>query len=90
MNAIRNGGWVLLDEINLASTETLECLSGLLESEDGSIVLVERGLVGIARVFSKVILHLAIILTTEMLMVFSYLAICNTDKYRILEILNCF
>ena len=72
MNAIRNGGWVLLDEINLASTETLECLSGLLESEDGSIVLVERGLVRIARVFSKVVLHLAIILTTEMLMVFSY------------------
>ena len=45
VNAVRNGDWVLLDEINLASTETLECLSGLLESEEGSIVLVERGLV---------------------------------------------
>ena len=29
--------------INLASTETLECLSGLLESTVGSVVLMERG-----------------------------------------------
>ncbi|XP_053677442.1 midasin [Anopheles nili] len=42
VNCIRNGDWVLLDEINLASTETLECLSTILEP-DGSIVLLERG-----------------------------------------------
>ena len=34
---------MLLDEINLASAETLECLSGLLESTTGSVVLMERG-----------------------------------------------
>jgi len=34
---------VLLDEINLASAETLECLSGLLESQRGSVFLLERG-----------------------------------------------
>ncbi|XP_059144482.1 midasin-like [Physella acuta] len=43
VRALRNGDWVLLDEINLATAETLECLSGLLESVSGSIVLTERG-----------------------------------------------
>jgi midasin len=42
VNCIRNGDWVLLDEINLASAETLECLSTILEP-DGSIILLERG-----------------------------------------------
>jgi midasin (ATPase involved in ribosome maturation) len=37
------GCWVLLDEINLASAETLECLSGLLEGSSGSVYLLERG-----------------------------------------------
>lgn len=42
VNCIKNGDWILLDEINLASTETLECLSTILEP-DGSIVLLEKG-----------------------------------------------
>lgn len=42
VNCIKNGDWVLLDEINLASTETLECLSTILEP-DGSVILLERG-----------------------------------------------
>ena len=33
----------MLDEINLASAETLECLSGLLEGSTGSVYLLERG-----------------------------------------------
>lgn len=43
VKAIKNGDWVLLDEINLANAETLECLSGLLEGTKGSINLIERG-----------------------------------------------
>ncbi|KAK5645761.1 hypothetical protein RI129_004225 [Pyrocoelia pectoralis] len=43
VKAIKNGYWVLLDEINLANAETLECLSGLLESDKGSLSLLERG-----------------------------------------------
>lgn len=43
VKALRNGDWVLLDEINLATAETLECLTGLLESQSGSVVLSERG-----------------------------------------------
>jgi len=43
VTALKAGHWVLLDEINLASAETLECLSGLLESASGSIVLADRG-----------------------------------------------
>ncbi|XP_071957015.1 midasin-like [Antedon mediterranea] len=43
VKALTNGDWVLLDEINLATAETLECLSGLLESTSGSVVLMERG-----------------------------------------------
>ncbi|XP_073848894.1 midasin [Musca autumnalis] len=42
VKCIKNGDWVLLDEINLASAETLECLSTILEPE-GSVVLLEKG-----------------------------------------------
>ncbi|XP_004526504.1 midasin [Ceratitis capitata] len=42
VNCIKNGDWILLDEINLASAEMLECLSTILE-RDGSVVLLERG-----------------------------------------------
>lgn len=38
-----SGWWVLLDEINLASAETLQCLSGLLEGGNGSLSTLERG-----------------------------------------------
>jgi midasin (ATPase involved in ribosome maturation) len=41
VKAVRNGDWVLLDEINLATTETLEGLSGLLEGR--SLTLSELG-----------------------------------------------
>ncbi|XP_029902559.1 midasin isoform X2 [Myripristis murdjan] len=41
--AVKKGEWVLLDEINLATAETLECLSGLLEGSGGSLVLLDRG-----------------------------------------------
>lgn len=34
---------MLLDEINLASAEALQCLSGLLEGGSGSLSLLERG-----------------------------------------------
>ncbi|XP_044750466.1 midasin [Coccinella septempunctata] len=43
VKAIQKGYWVLLDEINLANAETLECLSGLLEGSNGSLCLLERG-----------------------------------------------
>ncbi|KAI8894601.1 P-loop containing nucleoside triphosphate hydrolase protein [Globomyces pollinis-pini] len=43
VKAIREGYWILLDEINLATAETLECLSGLLQSDVGSVMLLERG-----------------------------------------------
>lgn len=33
----------MLDEINLASADTLECLTGLLESSSGSVTLHEKG-----------------------------------------------
>ncbi|KAL6259527.1 hypothetical protein P5V15_009444 [Pogonomyrmex californicus] len=43
VKALRNGYWVLLDEINLANADTLECLSGLLENSSESLPLLERG-----------------------------------------------
>lgn len=43
VRAVQDGDWVLLDEINLAPPEMLDCLNGLLESELGSIVVTERG-----------------------------------------------
>ncbi len=45
VRAIKQGDWVLLDEINLATPETLECLNGVLESQQGSVVVLERGYV---------------------------------------------
>ncbi|CAG8438258.1 2742_t:CDS:10 [Acaulospora morrowiae] len=43
VKAVIKGDWILLDEINLASTETLECLSGLLQDSKSSLLLTERG-----------------------------------------------
>ncbi|KAI6712893.1 hypothetical protein JHW43_004547 [Diplocarpon mali] len=46
VKAARNGDWVLLDEINLASPDTLECIADLLHSGSGgspSILLSETG-----------------------------------------------
>ena len=37
-----NGNWILLDEVNLAPSNVLQRLVGLLEA-DGSIILTERG-----------------------------------------------
>lgn len=41
--SIRQGHWILLDEINLASHEVLECLESILSSPNGSITLYEKG-----------------------------------------------
>ena len=43
MEALQNGWWILLDEVNLATAETLQCLSSLLENRHGSFLLPERG-----------------------------------------------
>ncbi|CAG8555969.1 630_t:CDS:2, partial [Paraglomus occultum] len=43
VKAVIKGDWILLDEINLASTETLECLSSLLQDAQGSLLLTEKG-----------------------------------------------
>ena len=43
VDALRHGRWVLLDEINLASSETLQRLAGLLDGANGSVTLTERG-----------------------------------------------
>ena len=43
VRAVREGHWLLLDEINLAAPETLDCLAPLLQSRESSLVLTERG-----------------------------------------------
>ena len=43
VEAIRHGKWVLLDEINLASSECLQRISGLLDGGSNSVTLTERG-----------------------------------------------
>ncbi|CAG8594552.1 11651_t:CDS:2, partial [Racocetra fulgida] len=42
-NAVTKGDWILLDEINLASTETLECLNSILQDSESSLLLIEKG-----------------------------------------------
>ncbi|XP_040935632.1 midasin isoform X2 [Gossypium hirsutum] len=43
VTALRNGQWVLLDEVNLAPPEILQRVIGVLEGENGSLCLAERG-----------------------------------------------
>ncbi|ODO08666.1 midasin [Cryptococcus wingfieldii CBS 7118] len=43
VKAIKSGEWILLDEVNLASQETLEAISTILEGPTASLVLTERG-----------------------------------------------
>ncbi|KAK4269128.1 hypothetical protein QN277_022325 [Acacia crassicarpa] len=43
ITAIRNGEWILLDEVNLAPPETLQRIIGVLEGENGALCLAERG-----------------------------------------------
>ncbi|XP_013162741.1 PREDICTED: midasin-like [Papilio xuthus] len=43
VKAMQEGYWVLLDEINLASAEILECLAGLLEDKNEIVHLLEKG-----------------------------------------------
>ena len=43
ITALRAGDWVLLDEINLAPSETLERIASILDSSESSVTLTERG-----------------------------------------------
>ncbi|KAJ4482340.1 midasin nuclear AAA ATPase [Lentinula aciculospora] len=43
VQALREGNWILLDEINLAGAETLECITGILRNMTASITLTEQG-----------------------------------------------
>ncbi|KAJ3986826.1 midasin nuclear AAA ATPase [Lentinula detonsa] len=43
VQALHEGNWILLDEINLASAETLECIAGILRNPTASITLTEQG-----------------------------------------------
>ncbi|KAJ1310100.1 hypothetical protein OPQ81_006847 [Rhizoctonia solani] len=43
VTALRNGHWILLDEVNLASSETLECVASILQGPHGSVTLTEAG-----------------------------------------------
>src|SRR6202000_1057267 len=43
VKAVRNGHWVLLDEINLASPDTLESIADLLDPSAPSLLLTEAG-----------------------------------------------
>ncbi|GFQ03814.1 midasin [Phtheirospermum japonicum] len=43
ITALKNGEWILLDEVNLAPPEILQRIIGVLEDEKGSICLAERG-----------------------------------------------
>ncbi|EEB08347.2 midasin [Schizosaccharomyces japonicus yFS275] len=43
VKAVRSGHWLLLDEINLASADTLESITQLLSGYDSGILLTERG-----------------------------------------------
>ncbi|KAI0270022.1 midasin [Gloeopeniophorella convolvens] len=43
VRALRSGDWILLDEINLASSETLEAVSSLLRGPGASVTLTEQG-----------------------------------------------
>ncbi|KAK9734478.1 hypothetical protein RND81_04G142700 [Saponaria officinalis] len=43
VTALRNGQWILLDEVNLAPLETLQRIIGVLDRESSSLCLAENG-----------------------------------------------
>ncbi len=43
VKAVREGWWLLLDEVNLAPAEALERIAGLLDGERGGLTVAERG-----------------------------------------------
>ncbi|GAB2222234.1 hypothetical protein Drorol1_Dr00013440 [Drosera rotundifolia] len=43
VTALRNGDWILLDEVNLAPPETLQRIIGVLDGQNRSLCLAERG-----------------------------------------------
>ncbi|KAH9607417.1 hypothetical protein KSS87_007507 [Heliosperma pusillum] len=43
VSALRNGEWILLDEVNLAPLETLQRIIGVLDRESSSLCLAENG-----------------------------------------------
>ncbi|GMH65392.1 hypothetical protein TrST_g10125 [Triparma strigata] len=43
VKCIREGGWILLDEINLAGSSTLQRIFGLLDGVEGTLTIQERG-----------------------------------------------
>ena len=42
MEAVKEGWWILLDEVNLASAESLQCLSAILEAHSNSLLFLEK------------------------------------------------
>jgi midasin (ATPase involved in ribosome maturation) len=42
VEAVIEGWWILLDEVNLASADTLQCLSGVLEERNDSLLFLEK------------------------------------------------
>ena len=43
VKALQSGTWILLDEINLASAETLQRLASILDNPEGTLSLTEKG-----------------------------------------------
>ncbi|XXG76315.1 hypothetical protein AAC387_Pa08g0684 [Persea americana] len=43
ITSLKKGHWILLDEVNLAPPETLQRIIGVLEGENGTLCLSERG-----------------------------------------------
>jgi midasin len=43
VRALRNGDWILLDEINLGASDALHVVASLLESATSSLVLLDKG-----------------------------------------------
>ncbi|KAM3408334.1 hypothetical protein ACQJBY_001473 [Aegilops geniculata] len=43
VSALRNGHWILLDEVNLAPPETLQRIGAVLDGDKGTLCLAERG-----------------------------------------------
>jgi midasin len=42
VEAVKEGWWILLDEVNLASAESLQCLSAILEAHSNSLLFMEK------------------------------------------------
>ena len=85
MQAVRQGQWVLLDEINLAPLEVLESLNCILD--DTGFIVVESGYVAIFLTVISIYQYCTLVISVAAIRLCSYARLrqCCFTKFKHME-----